>query len=144
MENNKRLKVVHKHGPCSQLRKEKSSKAPTPAEMLERDQARVISIQSKKSIETDATTIPAKSGENIGTAEYIVTVGLGTPKRDLSLTFDTGSDITWTQCEPCDAKHCYRQQEPLFDPSKSTSYTALSCSSQQCSLLTSTTGIHTK
>ncbi|KAH7523926.1 hypothetical protein FEM48_Zijuj06G0063900 [Ziziphus jujuba var. spinosa] len=137
VKNNKRsvLKVVEKHGPCSQLYKDETTRAPTPAEILEQDQDRVNSIQSrlsKKPIETDATTIPAKSGETIGSGNYIVTVGLGTPKRDLSLIFDTGSDITWTQCQPCNASKCYKQHEPLFDPSKSTSYTSFSCRSQQC------------
>ncbi|KAH7523928.1 hypothetical protein FEM48_Zijuj06G0064100 [Ziziphus jujuba var. spinosa] len=141
VENKKRLKVVDKHGPCFQLHKNKTSKAPTPAEILQQDEYRVNSIQShlsKNSIETDATTIPAESGETIGSGNYIVTVGLGTPKRDLSLIFDTGSDVTWTQCQPCNA--CYKQNEPLFDPSKSTSYASFSCTSQQCSLLTSSTG----
>nr|XP_048331229.1 aspartyl protease family protein At5g10770-like [Ziziphus jujuba var. spinosa] len=102
LENKKRLKVVDKHGPCFQLHKNKTSKAPTPAEILQQDEYRVNSIQShlsKNSIETDATTIPAESGETIGSGNYIVTVGLGTPKRDLSLIFDTGSDVTWTQCK---------------------------------------------
>ncbi|KAH7523927.1 aspartyl protease family protein At5g10770 [Ziziphus jujuba] len=145
VENNKRsvVKVVEKHGPCSQLYKDETTRAPTPAEILEQDQDRVNSIQSrlsKKPIETDATTIPAKSGEPIGSGNYIVTVGLGTPKRDLSLAFDTGSDITWTQCLPCNATSCYPQKEPLFDPTKSTSYSNISCTaSEQCSQLTSST-----
>nr|GEW07736.1 aspartyl protease family protein At5g10770-like [Tanacetum cinerariifolium] len=65
--------------------------------------------------------------------------GLGTPKKDLSLIFDTGSDLTWTQCQPC-AGSCYSQQEPIFAPSASTSYTNISCNSIECSGLTSGTG----
>ncbi|KAH7523929.1 hypothetical protein FEM48_Zijuj06G0064200 [Ziziphus jujuba var. spinosa] len=139
-KNKRTMKVVDKHGPCSQINQDKNIKRPTDAEILQQDQARVNSIQSrlsKDSIETDTTTVPAKSGATIGSANYIVTVGLGTPKTDLSLIFDTGSDITWTQCVPCSASNCYSQQQPLFDPSKSTSYSNFSCSSQQCSMLTS-------
>lgn len=87
----------------------------------------------------DATTVPAKDGSVVGTGNYIVTVGLGTPQKQLSLIFDTGSDITWTQCQPC-ARSCYKQKEQIFDPSQSTSYTNISCSSPVCSSLTSATG----
>lgn len=66
-------------------------------------------------------------------------MALGTPAKSLTLVFDTGSDLTWTQCEPC-ARSCYEQQDPIFDPSKSTSYSNISCSSSQCSSLPSATG----
>ncbi|KAL0016562.1 hypothetical protein SO802_003632 [Lithocarpus litseifolius] len=89
--------------------------------------------------ESQATTVPAKSGLTIGSGNYIVTVGLGTPKTDQKLIFDTGSDLTWAQCEPC-AGHCYSQVDPIFDPSKSTSYTNISCPTPLCSQLTSAIG----
>lgn len=141
------LKVVHKHGPCSQLG-HGSSKIPTDAQILEQDQFRVDSVHrrlSKKSSKRDdlraseAAKIPAKSGMSIGTGNYVVTVGLGTPKRELSLIFDTGSDLTWTQCQPC-SKSCYKQNEPTFNPAQSSSYSNISCNSAQCSQLTSATG----
>ena len=104
------------------------------------DNERVKYIQSRLSKnlggenrvkELDSTTLPAKSGRLIGSGDYYVVVGLGTPKRDLSLTFDTGSYLTWTQCEPC-AGSCYKQQDPIFDPSKSSSYTNIKCTSSLC------------
>ena len=55
----------------------------------------------------------------IGDDNYVVTVGFGTPKRDLTLMFDTGSPTTWIQCKPCD---CYEQEEPIFDPSQSSTF----------------------
>ncbi|GLT44466.1 hypothetical protein SLA2020_183600 [Shorea laevis] len=137
------LTVIHKYGPCSQLRQ--NSDAPTHAEVLLHDQARVNSIQSRlaKALnnvkETAATNIPAKDGSILGSANYIVTVGLGTPKKDLSLIFDTGSDLTWTQCQPC-VESCYQQKEPIFDPTHSKSYLNISCSSSICGSLYSATG----
>ncbi|XVF89442.1 hypothetical protein PTKIN_Ptkin19aG0130600 [Pterospermum kingtungense] len=141
----KSLPVVHKHGPCSQLHQ---ANVPTRAEILLRDEARVKSIHSKLANNTgstdvkvtDATTLPAKSGLVIGSANYIVTVGLGTPKKDLSFTFDTGSDLTWTQCQPC-VKSCYKQQDPIFAPSQSSTYSNISCNSTVCNSLASATGI---
>ncbi|XP_024029178.1 aspartyl protease family protein At5g10770 isoform X2 [Morus notabilis] len=145
------LKVVHKHGPCSQVHQD-SITTHDHTQILQQDQSRVKSIHArlaKKSATTaaatgrihqqDATTIPAKSGAVVGSGNYIVTVGLGTPKRDLSLIFDTGSDLTWTQCQPC-AKSCYSQKETIFDPSKSSSYSNVSCTSADCSQLKSATG----
>lgn len=49
------------------------------------------------------------------------------------MVLDTGSDVTWLQCNPC--TDCYRQTDPVFDPKTSSSYKTLSCESQQCSSL---------
>ncbi|KAB1204780.1 Protein ASPARTIC PROTEASE IN GUARD CELL 1 [Morella rubra] len=141
------LEVIHKYGPCFQS-KNYDEKVPNHLEILLQDQARVNSIHSRlskeysdnnKSRDSQVATLPATSGLPIGTGNYIVTVGLGTPKNDLKLIFDTGSDLTWTQCEPC-ARSCYSQVDPIFDPSKSTSYSKISCNSSECSQLISATG----
>ena len=141
------LEVVHKHGPCSQLNHDKA-KAPTHSDILSIDQERVKYIHSKISKnlghdvgvqELDSATLPAKSGSLIGSGNYFVVVGLGTPKRDLSLIFDTGSDLTWTQCEPC-ARSCYKQKDAIFDPSKSSSYSNITCTSPACTQLSTATG----
>ncbi|CAN1783098.1 Aspartyl protease family protein At5g10770, partial [Linum perenne] len=55
------------------------------------------------------------------------------------LIFDTGSDVTWTQCQPC-VKSCYQQQEKIFEPSLSTSYKNVSCQAAACAALSSATG----
>lgn len=86
-------------------------------------------------------SLPAQSGRALGSGNYIVTVGLGTPRKTLSLVFDTGSDLTWTQCEPC-ARSCYHQQDPKFNPKASSSYLNVSCDSNQCSQLSVTTGVN--
>ncbi|PIN13918.1 Aspartyl protease [Handroanthus impetiginosus] len=83
--------------------------------------------------------LPVQSGQSLGSSDYIVNIGLGTPKRTLSLIFDTGSDLTWTQCKPC-IRSCYRQQDPIFDPTTSTTYSNVSCSPNECYELSSATG----
>uniref|UniRef100_A0A1J3EXW9 Protein ASPARTIC PROTEASE IN GUARD CELL 2 n=1 Tax=Noccaea caerulescens TaxID=107243 RepID=A0A1J3EXW9_NOCCA len=139
------LHVTHRHGTCSRL---SSSKATSPdhTEILRLDQARVNSIHSKLSKkltdrvrQSQSTDLPAKDGSTFGTGNYVVTVGLGSPKHDLSLIFDTGSDLTWTQCQPC-VRTCYSQKEPIFNPSSSSSYYNVSCSSAACSSLSTATG----
>ncbi|XP_072956622.1 aspartic proteinase CDR1-like [Typha angustifolia] len=64
-------------------------------------------------------------------AEYYMTFHVGTPPREIVAIADTGSDLVWANCKPCD--HCYEQKDPLFDPSNSTSYINLSCDSASCS-----------
>lgn len=133
------LKIVHRHGPCSHLNEDQAS-TPTIAEIMSRDQSRVKSLQERLRVNSDGNglegskaTIPAHSGDSIGSPNYVVTLGLGTPKKDLTLVFDTGSDITWIQCQPCVS--CYPQQEPIFNPSTSQTYKNITCTSQQCSQL---------
>ncbi|KAG2636461.1 hypothetical protein PVAP13_2NG451600 [Panicum virgatum] len=65
----------------------------------------------------EGVSLPAYLGASVGTTNYIMTVGLGTPARNLSVEIDTGSDQSWVQCEPC--VRCYGQQDPLFDPARS-------------------------
>ncbi|OAY71929.1 Aspartic proteinase nepenthesin-1 [Ananas comosus] len=47
--------------------------------------------------------------------EYTIGVSIGTPAQPLLLMLDTGSDLIWTQCQPC--LSCTNQSFPLYDPS---------------------------
>ncbi|KAF8020040.1 hypothetical protein BT93_G0665 [Corymbia citriodora subsp. variegata] len=128
------LTLAHRQGPCSPLaanRQSRNSKL-----IFRRDQSRVDSIN----IQGQSRALTAGNyGENArlpvrvlspGTSEFVVTVGLGTPKVDLPLIFDTGSDITWAKCMPC--PNCYPQQGPLFEPSESTTSSNPPCSASKC------------
>ncbi|KAJ4978667.1 hypothetical protein NE237_009447 [Protea cynaroides] len=134
--------VTHKHGPCSPLKNGKA-KIPSLRQILIDDQTRVKSINSKisnKDQVTDSTVkLPANSGSSLGTENFIVKLGFGTPKQDFVLVFDTGSDLTWIQCQPCSGA-CYSQQDPIFDPSTSSTYSNISCNSATCAQLKSATG----
>ncbi|MCL7041054.1 hypothetical protein MKW94_026579 [Papaver nudicaule] len=72
--------------------------------------------------------------EGLGSGEYFSRVGVGIPPKPQYLILDTGSDITWLQCEPCNNK-CYNQTDPIFDPSSSTSFSQTPCGTQECNLL---------
>ncbi|CAH8357451.1 unnamed protein product [Eruca vesicaria subsp. sativa] len=139
------LHVTHRLGTCSSLTSDKAT-GPDHTEILRLDQGRVNSIHSKLSKkltdrvrQSKSTALPAKDGSTFGSGNYVVSVGIGTPKRDQSLIFDTGSDLTWIQCQPC-VQTCYSQKEPIFNPSSSSSYYNVSCSSAACSSLSSATG----
>lgn len=147
------LEVFHRHSPCSKLSQDHATSTPFLSEILSNDESRVEYIRAR--LNPDLSTnennpnkhnfidkkanLPVQPGRSYDSGNYLVTIGIGTPKKTLTLIFDTGSDLTWTQCQPC-TKHCYKQQDPIFDPSSSTSYSNISCSSSQCSQLTSATG----
>ncbi|CAM8916573.1 unnamed protein product [Rhodiola kirilowii] len=68
---------------------------------------------------------------------FLVKVSIGTfssgggvsQHKSYYLDLDTAGTITWLQCEDCKRSphHCYRQIEPPFPNSKSSSYTPLPC-----------------
>ncbi|XP_042486398.1 aspartic proteinase CDR1-like [Macadamia integrifolia] len=64
---------------------------------------------------------------------YLMEISFGTPPVSNLAIADTGSDLIWIQCKPC--VPCYKQDAPLFDPTKSSTYKNISCHTQECDLL---------
>ncbi|KAL0379971.1 UNVERIFIED_CONTAM: Aspartic proteinase CDR1 [Sesamum angustifolium] len=62
--------------------------------------------------------------------EYLMKFSLGTPPVTTLAIADTGSDLTWIQCNPCD--RCFKQKAPFFEPKGSSTYKPVSCSSNTC------------
>lgn len=56
----------------------------------------------------------------------------------MTVIVDTGSDLTWVQCQPCGS--CYNQEEPLFNPSNSLSFRSIPCNASTCRSLQQETG----
>nr|CAB3457386.1 unnamed protein product [Digitaria exilis] len=131
--NSTTLSVVHRHGPCSPLRS-RGGDPPSHAEILGRDQERVAAIHRKigpaATSKSANMTLQTHWGEPLGTSNYFITAGLGTPARSLSVEFDTGSEESWVQCSPC--RSCYVQHDPLFDPSNSSTYSTVPCDAHEC------------
>nr|KYP35004.1 Aspartic proteinase nepenthesin-2 [Cajanus cajan] len=69
-----------------------------------------------------------------GLGEYLLRFYIGTPPVERFAIADTGSDLIWVQCSPCEK--CTPQHAPLFDPTKSSTFRTVSCDSQPCTLLT--------
>ncbi|CDP04617.1 unnamed protein product [Coffea canephora] len=74
-----------------------------------------------------------KSSVHPGNGEFLMQFSIGTPSTAYSGIMDTGSDLIWTQCKPC--QQCFDQSTPIFDPRKSSSFSTLSCSSSLCEAL---------
>ncbi|KAL2340992.1 hypothetical protein Fmac_008932 [Flemingia macrophylla] len=83
--------------------------------------------KSKASQKTTQSEISSNNGE------YLVKYSIGTPPFEVMGIADTGSDLVWSQCNPCD--QCYNQTSPVFDPSKSSTYKPVSCYSKVCESL---------
>lgn len=114
---------------------------------LGRDSARVKAIQTRldlvslgirkvdltpleAEVETEKLEGPVISGTSQGSGEYFSRVGVGKPPMQAYMVLDTGSDVNWVQCAPC--ADCYQQADPIFDPGLSSSFTPLTCETQQC------------
>lgn len=79
------------------------------------------------------TTVVVQSPIAPGSGEYLISVSIGTPPVDYIGIADTGSDLTWTQCLPC--QKCFNQSRPIFNPLKSSSFRHVPCTSQFCHAL---------
>ncbi|OAY77996.1 protein ASPARTIC PROTEASE IN GUARD CELL 1 [Ananas comosus] len=93
----------------------------------------MATMVSEEEEEVEAIEGPIVSGTSQGSGEYFSRVGIGSPAKQLFMVLDTGSDVTWVQCEPC--SDCYEQSDPVFSPSASSSYSPLPCDSPQCRAL---------
>ncbi|KAH7662069.1 Aspartic peptidase A1 family protein [Dioscorea alata] len=71
---------------------------------------------------------------------YSLDTAIGTPWSSVTVSLDTGSDLTWVQCEPC--SNCFHKiLTPIFDPDFSTTYKTMNCEYQQCSAFDGTAKI---
>ncbi|KAF7148262.1 hypothetical protein RHSIM_Rhsim03G0266700 [Rhododendron simsii] len=65
-----------------------------------------------------------------GGVSFLVNFSIGQPLVTQLVVMDTGSNLLWIQCLPCIT--CFDQLSPIYDPSKSNTYTKLSCNSFYC------------
>ncbi|XP_062222174.1 aspartyl protease family protein At5g10770-like [Phragmites australis] len=147
------LALHHPQSPCSP--------APLPTDLpfsavLTHDDARIGSLAARLAKTPSArptsldenraatpaadslASVPLNPGTSVGVGNYVTRLGLGTPATSYVMVVDTGSSLTWLQCSPC-LVSCHRQAGPLFNPKASSSYASVSCSTTQCSDLSSAT-----
>ncbi|XP_074356642.1 aspartic proteinase CDR1-like [Apium graveolens] len=74
--------------------------------------------------------------------EYLMKFHIGTPPVEVLGVADTGSELTWIQCKPCEK--CFEHIYPLFDLRASSTYKTLKCYSKQCKALIGHTGSCTR
>ncbi|CAG7897485.1 unnamed protein product [Brassica rapa] len=122
--------LIHRDSPKSPFYNPTETSAQRLRNAVHRSVNRVVHFNGKDaSVNSPQTEITSDGGE------YLMNVSLGTPPFPIMAIADTGSDLLWTQCKPCD--DCYTQDDPLFDPKASSTYKDVSCSSSQCTSLES-------
>ncbi|CAL5047457.1 unnamed protein product [Urochloa decumbens] len=143
--NENRLPLMHRDSPCSPLASAgKKNRQASSTDVFERDVQRLRTIFAvTRPGKADASAAapapaPASSGVTLpitgtdnspvlGSLDYSVTVGFGTPAQKLPMDFDTlrlGS-VSTLRCKPCrpGAAPC----DPAFDPSMSSSFAGVAC-----------------
>ncbi|KAG2314960.1 hypothetical protein Bca52824_018082 [Brassica carinata] len=120
--------LIHRDSPKSPFYNPTETTAQRLRNAVHRSVNRVVHFNGKDaSVHSPQTEITSDGGE------YLMNISLGTPPFPIMAIADTGSDLLWTQCKPCD--DCYTQDDPLFDPKASSTYKDISCSSRQCTAL---------
>ncbi|CAL9234607.1 unnamed protein product, partial [Arabidopsis halleri] len=79
---------------------------------------------------SNASNSSRLSNTQLGSSPYADTVFDNSVYLMKLQVIDTGSEITWTQCLPC--VHCYEQNAPIFDPSKSSTFKEKRCHDHSC------------
>ncbi|GAB2218560.1 hypothetical protein Drorol1_Dr00001787 [Drosera rotundifolia] len=104
----------------------------TRSELLKRAiQRGELRLQRLKAVTTNS--FGAETPVDYGNGEYVMTLSVGRPAKTYTAIVDTGSDLIWTQCKPC--QNCFTQPTPIFDPTKSATYKTLNCKNQLCKAL---------
>ncbi|CAL5005083.1 unnamed protein product [Urochloa decumbens] len=96
--------------------------------MAQRSKARAKRLLRRSASAPLSPGTPA--GHDDPHTEYLLHFGIGTPAQPVQLTFDTGSDLTWTQCQPCQV--CFDPALPHFAPSQSSTFGLHPCESGAC------------
>ncbi|CAN7003421.1 unnamed protein product, partial [Brassica rapa subsp. trilocularis] len=85
----------------------------------------VVTVSSSPPAGFTMDLIHRRSNSSSSTGEYLMKLQIGTPPVEIEAVIDTGSSVIWTQCLPC--LNCYEQRNPIFNPSKSSTYQDLRC-----------------
>ncbi|KAL5208604.1 hypothetical protein ABZP36_033039 [Zizania latifolia] len=74
-------------------------------------------LEVKKAARTNSTTLLPIKGNVFPDGQYYTSIFVGNPPRPYFLDVDTGSDLTWIQCDaPC--TNCAKGPHPLYKPAK--------------------------
>lgn len=136
------MKMIHRHSIHSPLYSHFSSRHQAIQALISLDSLR-ISFHHVKSMASASASpplgsnvgtefvMPIASAATLGTALYFVELYVGTPPQKILPVADTGSDLIWVNCNPCE--NC-----SSFNPNRSSSLSYVPCYSRECYTLSST------
>ncbi|XP_074306131.1 aspartic proteinase CDR1-like [Silene latifolia] len=128
--------LAHAKGFTTDLIHRESSLSPLSTPSLNQYERLRNSIQRSLTKTNRFTTTSASDPQakvKSASGEYLMELSFGTPPVSQLSIVDTGSDLIWIQCQPC--LECYKQEIPIFDPRKSSTYKVQSCESDACQAL---------
>ncbi|KAL1211127.1 putative aspartic protease [Cardamine amara subsp. amara] len=115
------IELIHRDSPLSPLYNPQN----TATDRLNAAFLRSISRSRRFNHQTDL-----QSGlTELADAEYFMSITIGTPPVKVLVLADTGSDLIWVQCKPCQG--CYGNGT-IFDKKKSSTYKNEPCNSHNC------------
>ncbi|KAJ7943963.1 Aspartic proteinase CDR1 [Quillaja saponaria] len=120
--------LIHRDSPLSPFYNQSHTRFDRLRDALHRSFSRINHFKP-----TSSSTSKVQSQLLPGGGEYLMNISIGTPPVEVLGIADTGSDLTWTQCQPC--KECYKQTLSLFDPKQSLTYHEIPCESSSCNAL---------
>ncbi|CAK8561068.1 unnamed protein product [Lathyrus sativus] len=118
------VELIHRDSLKSPLHQPTQNKYQHVVNSVRRSINRVDHFYKYPRTDTPKSTVIHDNGE------YLMAYSIGTPPFSVYGIVDTGSDIVWLQCKPCE--DCYNQTTPIFNPSKSSSYKNIPCPSKLC------------
>ncbi|XP_044964044.1 aspartic proteinase nepenthesin-1-like [Hordeum vulgare subsp. vulgare] len=99
--------------------------------MVVRSRARAANLCPYSGATARPATAPVGRANTDVNSEYLIHLSIGAPRsQPVVLTLDTGSDVVWTQCEPC--AECFTQPLPRFDTAASNTVRSVACSDPLC------------
>ncbi|XP_050878862.1 aspartic proteinase CDR1-like [Lathyrus oleraceus] len=122
------VELIHRDSYKSPLYNPTQNKSQQIINALHRSINRVNYVNQEFSLTKDKLNLSLTYDDNDG--EYLMSYSIGTPPFKVYGLLDSGSNLIWLQCKPCDI--CYNQTYPIFNPSKSSSYQNIPCSSSAC------------
>ncbi|XP_047261810.1 protein ASPARTIC PROTEASE IN GUARD CELL 1-like [Capsicum annuum] len=77
--------------------------------------------------------VPKTTSTHFEGGPYVASFLLGSNQVKNLVQIDTGSDLLWWQCGPCEENKCYKQGSPLYDSTKSKTFQKIDCvNSSRC------------
>ncbi|XP_010540700.1 PREDICTED: probable aspartic protease At2g35615 [Tarenaya hassleriana] len=125
------IELIHRDSPRSPLYNSLDTISDRLKAAFRRSVSRSRHFKNPKAPFSSKTDL--KSGLLAEGGEYFMSISLGTPPLKVLAIADTGSDLTWVQCRPC--QQCYRQTGKIFDKTKSSTYKNEPCGSHVCHAL---------
>ncbi|KAK3160984.1 hypothetical protein QOZ80_1BG0069960 [Eleusine coracana subsp. coracana] len=133
-----RLRLLHQQHPCSPGGNQQPSLSWHRSRSLERESQLAARLFFRRR-HVPPTKISAAVIGNREFYGFVAQVTLGTPPTRQNMLIDTAAAFSWVQCEPCSptprttsTARCFYQDGPRFDPSASSTYRKVSCTSPSC------------